>query len=339
MTAERLGRGVIFPADFFLRVPVRKAIRQWPRAVEWYLSLVVVAREACNDGRLESGGAALDLEDLCEIHFNEIDHSFIRHCLLTGLLERDADGCMYIPKWDHWHRERRFPPSRERAAERERSAKRRSKTGEKVDSADPHESSVSEKRPEKTVSKTEKPDPVFCATVEDRSHQPEPEPETNLNLKDTKPDPDTEPETNLNDQPNNQPTETEPDLLPSVAGGRDFSRIVLLGECHLKLLAPREAYGPSKRADIDDLLKSTNRGVFLGSDFEDAMEYALQATQHEMKSPRETPVKSPWKYYVRIATAAIDLARDHRIAQEFAVKHGLPAQEFKFSASVSGGES
>jgi hypothetical protein len=123
-------RGIIFPCDFFQRRSVLRLIPKYDRTVEWWLALVFVAREACEDGRLTAGRELLTIDDLQLIHRGgAIPLSFLESLVELGMLDQDEDGCYYIPNWSQWHRDKHRPPSKSRKAERERSALRRQKTG------------------------------------------------------------------------------------------------------------------------------------------------------------------------------------------------------------------
>ena len=114
-------RSILFPADFFNRPLYRRLIRRWPKTTDWWLRIVLVAREALFKGQLLVGGEPLQLEDLQDLdQADPIPMEFISELASAGWIVGDGKT-LTISKWSDWYR----PPSRRREAEAQRSADRR----------------------------------------------------------------------------------------------------------------------------------------------------------------------------------------------------------------------
>lgn len=163
----------MFPADFFDRPAYRRLARQWPQALDWWLRIVLVAREALFKGQLLVGGQPLSLEDLEEVHPAGIPADFIQALVSARWLVGDDDA-LAIARWEEWYR----PPSRMPEAEAARSKFRREAA----------KSAPAEVRPEPTGGRPE-PDRNRPAPTAPSRAEPTSEPSTEPVQNRTDPDP------------------------------------------------------------------------------------------------------------------------------------------------------
>ena len=100
MIKDRAIRGFTFPSDFFGRVGFIELSEDFPRTCEWFLRLVVIAREAINGGRIEVGGKPIP-RDKMRHYLPELAPTWIDLAVESGLLELREDA-YFIPNSTEW---------------------------------------------------------------------------------------------------------------------------------------------------------------------------------------------------------------------------------------------
>ncbi len=100
MSKERSIRGFNFPCDFFGREEFLDLYLDFPRTTEWFLRLVVIAREAINGGRIEVGGKPVK-RDKMRHHLPDLDPAWLDLAVNSGLLEEREDA-YFIPNSHEW---------------------------------------------------------------------------------------------------------------------------------------------------------------------------------------------------------------------------------------------
>lgn len=159
--APPVGRAVMFPADLFDRPSYRRLARRWPQTLDWWMRIVLVAREALFRGQLLIGRQPLTLEDLQEVDPAGIPSEFVAALVHEKWIVGDGHA-LAVNRWQDWYR----APSRMREAEAIRSKRRRDSNCKSATGGD-RRPTVG--RPQRTV---KRPSP----TVSDRT-QPDPDPD------------------------------------------------------------------------------------------------------------------------------------------------------------------
>jgi hypothetical protein len=301
-TAPTPSRSVIFPADFLERPSARRLMRKWGRTVEWWMAIVLVAREALYKGHLLVGGQPLSLEDLQDVGRNPIDPEFIEALVSEGWIYSEGDA-LVIARWSEWYR----PPSRMPEVEAERSKRRREAT--------------SGPRPEATADRPQ-------ATVADRT-QPNRTGPTR-----TGPIP-TEP---IRSEPTTGPTRTEPASEPSGGDpppppGGSFSLAIAEGITpHAKLEFQR--LDPGRRwtkretdrlAEVT-LLCSERR---LPVDISVSLTYGVDQTLYELQQGKS--IAHRWGYACAVAESRVAEIASWREGIEWAAERGYePPEPYAF---------
>lgn len=92
--------------DLAKRPSIGRLSDDYPRAVEWLVDLISVAKEAMKDGRLELGGESLDFEYLATVGRHRMEPGFLERLEQIGFIERDPKKpeSWRISRWSDYFR-------------------------------------------------------------------------------------------------------------------------------------------------------------------------------------------------------------------------------------------
>lgn len=308
-------RVVMFPADFFGRPATRRLMKKWPRAVEWWLEIVLVAREALCRGLLLAGGEPLSAADLEDVSRNPMDADFIQALIDEGWLGRDqhfGKPALIIPRWTDWYR----APSKTKEARAQESQQRRDAAKERKATEGERKSTAADgTQPNLQPSTEPNLQPI---------HHPQPQPPT-----EPPPQPDRVP-SNLKPTPTNGLVPAGSVLSTPLGGrnGRPRSGGSILEPEQVESLPALVDYADRLCRELDgagldksaiQTLQAEAPRLLMGSldggqDYEPAdlaasMRYGVDLTRYESRSQS---IKKKWAYAWQVARSHVRPAAEAR---------------------------
>lgn len=288
---------VMFPVDFFRRAPVLRMIQRWPRAVEWWYSMVSIAREAQAGGKI---GSRADLEVL---HRTEIAEDFLQHVIELEWL-KEIDGVLHLAKPSDWYR----PPSKLPEAEARRSADRRRNSTADQPQTDRNSTA---NRPPVTAHKSSQ-DQVNPIQVNPSQDQDNP---SQSNPSQSTPEPLEGPDGQISADLDRSERTTSSASAPTASIGRTAREV-------FAALQPRKRWGEAESRQLTEFIDE-NHPDYPPEHLAEALRYAAQATAWQQAHGPEL-IKRPFAYTLSTASGALPLIADRAIDRAAAAREGWP---------------